>query len=77
MTCQLWKEAYCHSGETLEELAAACYSLGEDNDSNNYAVSESCDQVDVDNENEKDVKDLSYKWHPFGEFNYGKGYMVR
>ena len=21
MTCQLWKEAYCHSGETLEDLS--------------------------------------------------------
>ena len=47
MTCQLWKETYCYSGEK-----------GSDG---------------ILNEDEAN----SYKWHPYGKFDYDRGYMVR
>lgn len=66
MTCQLWKEAYCHSGETLEDLRgdvdtdAAVDSGGGDGD-----VLNGIREVDE-----------SFKWHPYGAFDCDKGYMV-
>jgi hypothetical protein len=45
MTCQLWKETYCYSGDQSDGIV---------------------------NEDETN----SFKWHPYGKFDYDRGYMV-
>mmetsp|Transcript_41185 Transcript_41185/g.74238 ORF Transcript_41185/g.74238 Transcript_41185/m.74238 type:complete len:326 (-) Transcript_41185:1125-2102(-) len=65
MTCQLWKEAYCHTGESLEDLTNASSEV----DGSKTTV-ENCDGDDSANKR----KDDSFKWHPFGAFDHDKGY---
>ncbi len=67
MTCQLWREAYCHSGEGLEDMTRKRSDHGGDG-----PVGGANDGADVENETEC----LSFKWHPFGAFDCDRGYMV-
>lgn len=72
MTCQLWHEAYCHSGEKLEDLTS---STSVDDC---IAELENCDVGDYDyvGKDKDSNNDLSYKWHPFGAFDCSRGHMV-
>ena len=94
MTCQLWKEAYCHLGEKLEDLLSPPINSnfdcdgGNDEDDNDYdsdrmgwwldSKSVQCDNGhNEDNTNVEGLgEDISFKWHPFGAFDYNTGYMV-
>ena len=79
MTCQLWKEAYCYSGEKLEDTR--CLTTTEDDGIER--LSEVC-TVECDNYGDRNKhkraevlsEDVSFMWHPFGAFDCNKGYMV-
>jgi len=67
MTCQLWKEAYCHSGESLEDCMALKSTMTEAcNDGDISGNNSNSNSIDVDN---------SFKWHPYGLFDFNKGFM--
>lgn len=84
MTCQLWKEAYCHSGEDMTKERSANGGGGA---SSSCEMTNGIDELDGRNstsggvddgseiENEKEC--TSFKWHPFGPFDCDRGYMVR
>jgi hypothetical protein len=87
MTCQLWREAYYHSGESLEDMMKSRRNTHGDNatsswggtDENDDHGMESYVQIGgvndgADIENEMDC--LSFKWHPFGAFDCDRGYIV-
>lgn len=89
MTCQLWQEAYCHSGEELEDLllpsTESIIDCGDPDNVNNDWIEGSLDNNNIEcvngqSENETQVErlgeDVSFKWHPFGAFDYNRGYMV-
>ena len=69
MTCQLWKEAYYHNGEELNDVNLSCCKLDDA-----AADGDDCNSSRGDDEVEDD--DSSFKWHPFGSFDCSKGYMV-
>jgi hypothetical protein len=88
MTCQLWKEAYCHSGEVMEDLLFSStesnIDIGDNNDDDDkirgalHSNSVKCDNdhIDIQTKGEGPSEDVSFKWHPFGAFDVNKGYMV-
>lgn len=77
MTCQLWKEAYCHEGESLTDLLDEEKNLddGENtHDSTNDPINTFSEESDVQ---DGILGEKSFKWHPFGAFDCNKGYAVR
>eukprot|EP00571_Detonula_confervacea_P002050 CAMPEP_0172324350 /NCGR_PEP_ID=MMETSP1058-20130122/51144_1 /TAXON_ID=83371 /ORGANISM="Detonula confervacea, Strain CCMP 353" /LENGTH=469 /DNA_ID=CAMNT_0013040611 /DNA_START=290 /DNA_END=1696 /DNA_ORIENTATION=+ len=74
MTRQLWKEAYCHNGENIEELLESTTLMD-----NGFTTGlENCAANDEDADAGKEIdsnSDATFKWHPFGAFDCNKGYM--
>jgi hypothetical protein len=82
MTCQLWKEAYCHSGEKLEDMM----KKRSKNNASSWGAKCSDDHgmesgggsggIDDGADIENEMECFSFKWHPFGAFDCDRGYMV-
>jgi hypothetical protein len=86
MTCQLWKEAYCHSDDRPEDMTKGRSADGKvSSASSSHQMTNGIDELEcrtcggvddgacIANEGEC----TSFKWHPFGPFDCDRGYMVR
>lgn len=60
MTTQLWKAAYCHSGESIDDLSLQARTDDASDDSTSM---------------EEGDRDGTFKWHPYGAFHCDQGYM--
>ena len=87
MTCQLWREAYCYSGESLEDMmksrgtnhgdnATSSWGGTDENDDDGMETDGQSSGVNYGADIENEMDCLSFKWHPFGAFDCDRGYMV-